>query len=329
MQVLQERNAINVPMVTYTRGQDLSGTLGGAGGIGGLLARTDRNGSAYYHADGNGNVTMLVDGSGNVLARYLYDSFGNTLGMWGSLAAANTYRFSSKETDPRTGQYYFGYRYYEPNLQRWLNQDPIGERGGINLYQFVRNSPINYIDPTGRAPQLTSLTYNPSTGQSSAGYTPYQFGQGYGIGFNGPDQQSPLGAFNDMMDQSRQQLAQDIANQLGVGDNPQDVNGIDHALGLVQVGMASECPASKLKLSQTVANHLSDVTKAGDLVRPYGDSRLLMQEIMDAKPPVPDPGGVPGGLRWDVPGTMNGTSGTYQLVVDPNTGTVLHFLFVK
>ena len=63
--VIQERDGNNVPTVTYTRGLDLSGSFEGAGGIGGLLARTDNgqlNGSgpaahAYYHADGNGNVT--------------------------------------------------------------------------------------------------------------------------------------------------------------------------------------------------------------------------------------------------------------------------------
>lgn len=80
----------------------------------------------------------------------------------------------------------YAYRAYDPNFQRWLNQDPIQEAGGINLYRFNRNDPIDYIDPTGRAPQLTSVSYNPSTGQSAAGYTPYQFGQGYGIGYNNP-----------------------------------------------------------------------------------------------------------------------------------------------
>jgi RHS repeat-associated protein len=149
MSVIQERNSNNVPLVTYTRGVDLSGTRQGAGGIGGLLARTDTNSTACYHTDGNGNVTALVNGSGAVVAKYLYDSFGNTLGMWGSLAAGNTYRFSSKEMDARTGQYYYGYRWYDPNLQRWLNRDPIQELGGINLYGFVGNGPVNEIDPFG------------------------------------------------------------------------------------------------------------------------------------------------------------------------------------
>jgi len=149
MLVIQERDSNNVPKVSYTRGVDLSGSMQGAGGIGGLLARTDGSGSAFYHADGNGNITMLIDSSGNQLAKYLYDPYGNTLGMWGTLASANTYRFSSKEFDLTAGLYYYGYRYYQPNLQRWLNRDPIEEQGGINLYTFLNNDIVNEIDKLG------------------------------------------------------------------------------------------------------------------------------------------------------------------------------------
>jgi RHS repeat-associated protein len=131
--------------------------LQGAGGIGGLLARTDNTtlnsqpstSHSYYHSDGNGNVTALVNGSGQVVARYNYDPYGNLLAMSGPLAEANLYRFSSKESDAKSGLYYYGYRFYAPNLQRWLNRDPIEEQGGINLYEFVGSNPIGFFDAFG------------------------------------------------------------------------------------------------------------------------------------------------------------------------------------
>jgi RHS repeat-associated protein len=157
MLVIQERDANNLPIASYTRGKDLSGSLQGAGGIRGLLARSDNSQTdvgltsahAYFHADGNGNVTCLISTNQIVVAKYLYDSFGNTLSKSGPLAEANTYRFSSKEWHENSGLYYYGYRFYDPNLQRWLNRDPIGIRGGINLYRFIGNNAVNWIDLFG------------------------------------------------------------------------------------------------------------------------------------------------------------------------------------
>jgi RHS repeat-associated protein len=173
--VVQERNAANLPQVTYTRGNDLSGSLQGAGGIGGLLARTDNTklmagdplASAYYHCDGNGNVTCLVSPYQEIAAKYLYDPFGNTLAMYGTLATANTYRFSSKEWNGNSGLYYYLYRFYDPNLQRWLNRDPLADEMSLkvryfgpnpnslylnylgNPYEFDFNNPEMYGDPDG------------------------------------------------------------------------------------------------------------------------------------------------------------------------------------
>jgi RHS repeat-associated protein len=155
--VIQERNTNNIQLVTYTRGNDLSGSLQGAGGIGGLLARTDTNSSTYYHADGNGNITMLIDVNQAVVAKYLYDPFGIILSQSGPLANVNVYRFSSKEWNANAGFYYFGWRYYDPTLQRWLNRDPIQEAGGINLYAYVMNNPINAIDALGTDATATTI----------------------------------------------------------------------------------------------------------------------------------------------------------------------------
>src|ERR1019366_6092991 len=112
MRVIQERDTNNTPLVSYTRGLDLSGSLQGAGGIGGLLARSSGYSSgawtshAYYHADGNGNIDCLIDGSQSTVATYRYDPFGNTVSQSGTLADANVYRFSSKEVHTNSEMYY-------------------------------------------------------------------------------------------------------------------------------------------------------------------------------------------------------------------------------
>ncbi len=142
--VIQERDANNNPLVSYTR----SGST--------LLARTDYGqeipGSpttAYYHEDGNANVTCLIYPSQQIAAKYLYGPFGETLSLSGPLAPFNTYRFASKEWNDRAGIYYFGRRYYDPIIIRFLNRDPLAEQGGINLYAYVANNPINEIDLLG------------------------------------------------------------------------------------------------------------------------------------------------------------------------------------
>ena len=165
MLLLQERNSSGHPLVTYSRGRDLSGSFESAGGIGGLLARTAHaTGSpyqpsthAYYHADGNGNVTYLTRGDGSSVGGYKFDPFGRLVASTGTLASGNLMRFSSKlwvqSSSGSTGLYYYGYRFYDPTSQRWPNRDPIGEKGGLNLYGMVGNNPVNWIDGLGLSPQ--------------------------------------------------------------------------------------------------------------------------------------------------------------------------------
>ena len=187
MRVIQERQSN--PTVSYTRGTDLSGSLEGAGGIGGLLARShgyaSSNGNFYthnfYHADGNGNVTYLVNSSQSLAASYRYDPYGNTISSSGSLASANVYRFSSKEFHVNSGLYYYGYRWYAPNLQRWLNRDPSGELSGINLYGFVFSDPLIKYDPNGLLPGWMQACG--SLG-SWLGLGTFALGAGLAIGYN-------------------------------------------------------------------------------------------------------------------------------------------------
>jgi len=154
--IVQERDGNNLPETTLTRGLDLSGTFQGAGGIGGLLALTEQANNLLsplcYHSDGNGSVTCLVNTNQLIVAQYLYDPFGKPLATWGPKANVNRYRFSSKPTNGRVGLYDFFRRWFAADLQRWITRDPIGEDGGIDLYEFCRNSPIDWFDPDGRGP---------------------------------------------------------------------------------------------------------------------------------------------------------------------------------
>ena len=127
----------------------------GAGGVGGLLASTRFNANSqlstihFYHYDGNGNVTELTDASGATVASYRYTAFGKLRSSSGSAAEENEYRFSTKPYDEISQCYYYGYRFYNPEMGRWLNRDPIGEDGGLNLYAMIGNDSVNQWDVLG------------------------------------------------------------------------------------------------------------------------------------------------------------------------------------
>jgi RHS repeat-associated protein len=130
------------------------------------------NSTQFVSYDGNGNVSALVDaGSGNETARYEYGPFGDLTQASGLMARANPIRFSSKYHDDYTGLIYYGYRYYSPTFQRWLNRDPLGEEGGLNLYGFVENDPVNGFDPLGLDPSMNQLFWTSvyDNGRSDAG----------------------------------------------------------------------------------------------------------------------------------------------------------------
>jgi len=160
----------NALVRSYVWGLDLSGSLDGAGGVGGLLWVTLHTGSGpaagthFAAYDGNGNIVALSAASdGPESARYEYGPFGELIRVTGPAAALNPFRFSTKRTDSTADLVLYEYRAYSPSTGRWPNRDPIGETGfetlrrkrssvilgEPNRYEFIHNDPLNRIDPVG------------------------------------------------------------------------------------------------------------------------------------------------------------------------------------
>ena len=181
--LIEELNGLasNFPLFKYTWGLDLAAQGGASGcgagtaspgglhaaeGVAGLLAMYDTKGTSFagddrwmaYFYNGNGDVGQLIDSNpsvvitfGSTQARYEYYPFGGLLVATGPYAATNSIRYSTRYRDTENSLYYFGRRFLITRLGRWLNADPKGEAGGLNLYEAMHNDPVDRIDPLGLA----------------------------------------------------------------------------------------------------------------------------------------------------------------------------------
>ncbi len=177
-------NGTNAAVIrSFLWGLDLSGSLQGAGGVGGLIAFRQHSGTkagTHFAAfDGNGNVMALANSSGALSGRYEYDPFGQTIRASGDTAAINPVRFSSKWIDEETDlAAYYGHRYLNPNIGRWLTKDLSGERGE-SLYSFCRNSPPSSVDILGLYTVSITLHFDvppdqmPNNSSGNPGVTSY------------------------------------------------------------------------------------------------------------------------------------------------------------
>jgi RHS repeat-associated protein len=116
-----------------------------------LLSERTPSGTDYYLGDGLGSVAAVASSTGSVVNSYSYDPFGNTTSA--TEKVANPFRFDGQYLDQATGFYKMGARYYVPTLGRWTQEDALmgcpKEPQSLNRYSFVRNDPVDNVDPTG------------------------------------------------------------------------------------------------------------------------------------------------------------------------------------
>jgi RHS repeat-associated protein len=133
-----EYNGANQLAARYTHGDGVDEVL-----------TMERGGVVYYYlTDHLGSVRQVVDAAGNTVNRYEYDSYGRRTVAQEQIA--NPFSYTGREYDAESGFYFYRARYYDAQSGRFISEDPLGLAGGDpNFYSYVRNNPVNLVDPSG------------------------------------------------------------------------------------------------------------------------------------------------------------------------------------
>jgi RHS repeat-associated protein len=145
LNLMEELDASGNVLARYVQGQNFDEPLSEL-----------RNGTTnYYQQDALGSVSSLSSEAGALANTYTFDSFGKLTASTGSLS--NPFQYTGREFDSETSLYYYRARYYDPQVGRFMNEDQVRFRSGVDFYTYVRNSPADLRDPSGNDPALDGM----------------------------------------------------------------------------------------------------------------------------------------------------------------------------
>jgi RHS repeat-associated protein len=275
------------PVQELTSGTPSANLLTGLG-IDEFFTRVDSTTTGHYLTDALGSSVALADGSGAVQTEYTYEPFGG-LSTSGA-SSGNTFAFTGRENDT-AGLNYYRARYYDNRLQRFVNEDPAGFAGGINLFALVDNAPTVYVDPLGLKPSPrfgggpdkgSSSSSGGGTGSGGNGGS----GSGPGDGSGGPGNPTPGAGPNQCSacDEQARQLAQGINRRAGAMAAPSAIPTIVVVSAAGGVAGAI-CVATCGQVIVATNNALANAAIRTELALPGATKAIL--DFADGVGPVP------------------------------------------
>jgi len=139
---IEERSPTGALIADYVHGDDIDEWL-----------TMSRGGNTYFYLrDGLGSITDILDVNGNVVESYDYDVYGQPSA---TSTIGNPFYFTGRRLDSESSLYYYRNRMYDQLIGRFLQRDPIGYYDSVNLFEYVGNSPVNWVDSWGLYTNLT------------------------------------------------------------------------------------------------------------------------------------------------------------------------------